>query len=408
MSNEPLNKRDQKVSPREGFGEATILRILYFLVFCCTGAWLPKLADFCMSKGLSTGQMSLLLSITPVMMFAVQPVYGMMADKLGYKKTLLIASLFSSLSYLGYLYEGGFWWLAAVTGVMSVFYNTIQPVLDSIALQISKSDSKFSYGTLRIYGAAGWAFTAIITGQAIDAVDISMIFIISFITMFLVFLFAFWLKDETFNKTTVEQNTYNNITDVIKNRQLLFLLFCVFVISAGATTIWNFYSTYMKENGASDSLVGYGLSFQGLCELPLFYFSARIILRLKLKTTLLITILATVIRMLLYSAVKNPYAALPIEVLHGFSWSLFWVVCVEYVNKLVDQRWMATGQSLLYASYFGIGAIAGNYWTGFLKDYKQMHISDIFLLNAAIILVTGVVVWLFMKDKNPEPIAKVN
>jgi MFS transporter, PPP family, 3-phenylpropionic acid transporter len=164
----------------------------------------------------------------------------------------------------------------------------------------------------------------------------------------------------------------------------------------------------MKENGASDSLVGYGLSFQGLCELPLFYFSARIILRLKLKTTLLITILAIVIRMLLYSAVKNPYAALPIEVLHGFSWSLFWVVCVEYVNKLVDQRWMATGQSLLYASYFGIGAIAGNYWTGFLKDYKQMHISDIFLLNAAIILVTVVVVWLFMKDKNPEPIAKVN
>lgn len=388
--------------------KATVLRILYFLVFCCTGAWLPKLADFCSSKGMSNGQMSLLLSITPVMMFAVQPLYGMMADRLGYKKTLLIASLFSSVSYLGYLYNGGYWWFVTVTIVMSVFYNTIQPVLDSIALQVSKSDSKFSYGTLRIFGAAGWAFTAIITGQVIDAVDITVIFIVSFITMFLVFLFAFWLKDEKLKKITVEQNTYNNITDVIKNRQLLFLLFCVFVISAGATTIWNFYSTYMKENGASDSLVGYGLSFQGLCELPLFYFSARIILRLKLKTTLLITVLATAIRMLLYSIVKNPYAALPIEVLHGISWSLFWVVCVEYVNKLVDARWMATGQSLLYASYFGIGAIAGNYWTGFLKDYKQMHISDIFLLNAGIIFITGAVIYLFMKDKNPVPIVKVD
>ncbi len=389
--------------------KATVLRILYFLVFCCTGAWLPKLADFCISKGFSSGQMSLLLSITPVMMFAVQPLYGMMADRLGYKKTLLIASLFSSVSYLGYLYNGGgYWWFVTVTVVMSVFYNTIQPVLDSIALQVSKSDSKFSYGTLRIFGAAGWAFTAIITGQVIDAVDITVIFIVSFVTMFLVFLFSFWLKDETLNKTAVEQNTYSNIIDVIKNRQLLFLLFCVFVISAGATTIWNFYSTYMKENGASDSLVGYGLSFQGLCELPLFYFSARIILRLKLKTTLLITILATAIRMLLYSAVKNPYAALPIEVLHGFSWSLFWVVCVEYVNKLVDERWMATGQSLLYASYFGIGAIAGNYWTGFLKEYKQMQIADIFLLNAGIIFITGVVVLVFMKDKSANSIAAPN
>jgi PPP family 3-phenylpropionic acid transporter len=283
---------------------------------------------------------------------------------------------------------------------MSIFYNTIQPVLDSIALQIAKHDSKFSYGTLRIYGAAGWAFTAIVTGQVIDAIDISVIFIVSFITMLLVFIFSFWLKDETTEATTVEQNSYKNIGDVIKNRRLLFLLFCVFVISAGATTIWNFYSTYMKENGATDSLVGYGLSFQGLCELPLFYFSARIILKLGLKNTLLITTLATVIRMLLYSAVKNPYAALPIEVLHGFSWSLFWVVCVEYVNKLVDERWLATGQSLLYAAYFGIGAIAGNYWTGFLKDYKQMQIADIFLLNAGVVFVTTIMIWLFMKEKS--------
>jgi PPP family 3-phenylpropionic acid transporter len=380
--------------------KATTLRILYFLVFCCTGAWLPKLADFCASKHMSNAQTSLLLSITPVMMFAVQPLYGMMADKLGYKKTLLVASLLSAVSYLGYLYNGGFWWFVTVTIIMSIFYNTIQPVLDSIALQIAKHDAKFSYGTLRIYGAAGWAFTAIVTGQVIDAIDISVIFIVSFITMLLVFIFSFWLKDETTEATTVEQNSYKNIGDVIKNRRLLFLLFCVFVISAGATTIWNFYSTYMKENGATDSLVGYGLSFQGLCELPLFYFSARIILKLGLKNTLLITTLATVIRMLLYSAVKNPYAALPIEVLHGFSWSLFWVVCVEYVNKLVDERWLATGQSLLYAAYFGIGAIAGNYWTGFLKDYKQIQIADIFLLNAGVVFVTAIMILFFMKEKS--------
>ena len=79
---------------------------------------------------------------------------------------------------------------------------------------------------------------------------------------------------------------------------MIFLLICVFLISAGATTIWNFYSIYMKENGASASLVGYGISFQGLCELPLFYFSARIIGRLGIKTTLLITVFATAFRML--------------------------------------------------------------------------------------------------------------
>jgi len=376
--------------------KATALRVVYFLVFCCTGAWLPKLYDYCLHKGLTETQSALILSITPIMMFVVQPLYGFLADKLGYKKTLLLSTLLASISYLGYLTKGGFSWLIIVTIIMSLFYNTIQPVLDSMALQIAKNNPKFSYGTLRFYGAAGFAFTTIITGQVIDAVDITIIFIVSAVTMFLAFIFGFFLENEMHEKDSV--NAYGNVWAVIKNRSLQFLLFCVFLVSLGATTIWNFYSMYLKGNGASDSLVGYGLSFQGLCELPLFYFSARIILRLGLKTTLIITVLATAIRMTLYYFIKEPVATLPVELLHGFSWSLFWVVCVEYINKLVNEHWLATGQSLLYATYFGAGAIAGNYWTGYLLS-RGMTIADVFLLNAGIVALVVVSIILFMKKK---------
>lgn len=104
---------------------------------------------------------------------------------------------------------------------------------------------------------------------------------------------------------------------------------------------------------------------------------------------------------MLYYIIKTPIATLPVELLHGFSWSLFWVACVEYVNKLVDEHWLATGQSLLYASYFGIGAIAGNYWTGYFIN-QGMTIQEIFLLNAVIVLITGVMAWIFIKRKNPD------
>jgi PPP family 3-phenylpropionic acid transporter len=374
--------------------KATALRIIYFLVFCCTGAWLPKLYDYCLYKGLSGPQSALILSITPIMMFAVQPLYGFFADKLGHKKTLLFSCLLAALSYLGFLLKLDFAGLIAVTITMSLFYNTIQPVLDSMALQIAKDNPKFSYGSLRFYGAAGFASTTIVTGQIIDAVDITAIFIVSAITMFLAFIFCFFLKDE--KQAIVENITYTNVWGVIKNRSLLFLLLCVFLVSVGATTIWNFYSAYLKDNGANDSLVGYGLSFQGLCELPIFYFSARIILRFGLKTTLIITVLATVIRMLLYHFIKTPIATLPVELLHGFSWSLFWVVCVEYVNKLVNERWQATGQSLLYAAYFGAGAIAGNYWVQYFLG-RGMKVADVFLINAGLVLGVVVILLVFLK-----------
>ena len=378
--------------------KANILRILYFLFFCCTASWLPLLADYCKNNGLAGTQISLILSITPIMMLVIQPLVGMIADKIGHKKTLFISSLLASVSYLGYLYKSDFGWLIFVTLFMSLFYNGIQPVLDSLSLQLANSNKKFSYGSLRIAGAAGWAITGIITGQVIDAINIKVIFLVSAISMFLVFLCSNLLQNEKDEVNTHEKKTFKYFKDVISSRRLLFLLLCVFLVSTSATTIWNFYSLYMKENGASATLVGIGLSFQGICELPLFYFSAKIIFRLGLKVTLVMTVLATAIRLLLYSVVQDPVAAISIEVLHGLSWSLFWVACVESVSRMVDEKWMATGQSLLYAAYFGAGAIAGNFWTGYLYD-NNMRIADIFMLNSIVVFIVGLLLWFFMKKK---------
>jgi MFS transporter, PPP family, 3-phenylpropionic acid transporter len=105
--------------------------------------------------------------------------------------------------------------------------------------------------------------------------------------------------------------------------------------------------------------------------------------------------------MLLYYFIKTPFATLPVELLHGFSWSLFWVVCVEYVNKLVDERWQATGQSLLYAAYFGIGAIAGNYWVKFLLE-RKMKMPEVFLVNAGVVAAAFLLLLLFLKKKIPR------
>ncbi len=379
--------------------EANKLRLLYFLVFCCTASWLPIFADYLKDRGLSGIEIGFVLSVTPLMMFVVQPFYGMMADRFGYKKCLMVSSFFAAISYSLYFFDSGFIGLVLTTVLMSLFYNSLQPLLDSLSLKLAQGNSGFSYGTLRIAGAAGWAFTGIIAGHYIDSINTTIIFAISAISMLLLFIFSWSLSPDVKSVTTSEQQKRNSITSVMANRQLIFLLIAVLLVSIGATTIWNFYSIYMKENGASATWVGYGLSFQGLCELPFFYFSAKIILKFGLRATLLITVATTAVRLFLYSIIKNPHLALFIELLHGASWSLFWVVCVEYVNGLVPGDWRATGQSLLYAAYFGAGAIIGNLWTGFLYDSK-IKMADIFLLNAGIVSV--VVVFIFFFVKKPE------
>jgi PPP family 3-phenylpropionic acid transporter len=216
--------------------------------------------------------------------------------------------------------------------------------------------------------------------------------------MFLAFLFALPLKTRDQHDAATDQS-FRYVGKLLRVKTLFFLLICVTLVSAGTQAIWYFYYPYMEEIGASTRLTGYGVSLQGLCELPLFYFSAQIIARFGMKTTLLITIFVTVGRMLLYAVVKNPYAALPIELLQGISWSLFWAVCVQFVNSLVPEEKRATGQSLLYAAYYGIGTIAGNTWVNYLGE-TQMKMSQIFLLNAAIVFFTGLLVLIFLRKKS--------
>ncbi len=170
--------------------QPVLIRILYFLVFCCTASWLPVLADFCQDKGLTSVQTSLVLSTTPIMMFVVQPFYGFLADRFGFKRSLLIASLLASISYLFYWIGDEFYWILLSTFLMSIFYNTIQPLLDSLSLKLVETDKQFSYGSLRVAGALGWSITGLIIGQVIDQFDIQYIFLVSSISMALFFLFA--------------------------------------------------------------------------------------------------------------------------------------------------------------------------------------------------------------------------
>lgn len=377
--------------------EAAKLRILYFLAFSCTAAWQPLFADYLNSRGITDFRMALLLAVTPLLMFVVQPFYGMLADRFGYRKCLLVSSFLASIGFTMYLFNGGFVYLFIVTVAMSVFYNSTQPLLDALSLTFIEKRPSFSYGSLRIAGAAGWAFTGIIVGQFIEKVSMQVIFASSAISMLLTFAFAFFLHvDKEKDAFTEKLSVTKDLGEIIRNNRLLILLTCVFLVYAASTPIYYFYSIYLKQNGATPSFVGFALSWQGLCELPFFYFSARIMNNLGIRTTVIVAVFATALRLVLYNLVHNPYFVIPIELLQGVGWSLFWAASVEMVNGLVREELRATGQSLLTGAMLGAGAIAGNTWASYLHG-RDIPVSQIFILNAGIVLIIGLIMMLVLK-----------
>ncbi|MBE0655009.1 MAG: MFS transporter, partial [Bacteroidales bacterium] len=94
-----------------------------------------------------------------------------------------------------------------------------------------------------------------------------------------------------------------------------------------------------------------------------------------------------------------------IETMNGITWTLLWLASVEFVNDIVPAKWRTTGQSLLWAAYFGAGAIAGNIIMGRL--YQNMNMQKVYAITCvailSIALLASVVFLLQKKSKLSTP-----
>ena len=135
---------------------------------------------------------------------------------------------------------------------------------------------------------------------------------------------------------------------------------------------------------------------QALVELPFYPIAYYIIKKFGLIRAISISTFFTALRLFLYSSVTNPYYALSIELLQGFSYILNLIAAIEFLNMTIPVQWRATGQALFASTYFGLGAIVGNWWAGYLIDV--FGVQKMFFINALIICLTFVFSF-FIKNK---------
>lgn len=113
------------------------------------------------ARGLSLSQYALIDSITFVFTLALEVPWGVVADRIGYKKTLLIANGLYALSKLVFLKAWGFWgfllervfFAAAVSGLSGVDMSVLY-------LSCDKDESQKVFGRYRAFGNAGMLISA--------------------------------------------------------------------------------------------------------------------------------------------------------------------------------------------------------------------------------------------------------
>ena len=364
-------------------GQDLTLRLLYFLFYSSGVSISSFFSVYLLQAGLSGLQIGALSGIGPVVTLVSQPLWGLLADLRGRRRTLLTAMFISSALVLGYAWPGGFGFLFAWAILHNLFSSPISPLIDSLVLDHLQARPGTSFGQVRLWGAVGWAVGAFVVGRAIAGRDIRLIFAFAAGYMLLSTVVV-WRGTGDGGRRVALGRTWRGAGALLRNRPLATILVLIVLLQLGAAGIWSFHGIYMTQLGAPRPLIGLAITVRGLSELPLFLASAWLIRRFGSRRTLPFTFFVFAARALLYGVIRNPALAVVVEASHGLSFSLFLVSAVDYVHRHVPPEWRATGQSLYTAAFFGAGSIIGNAWAGYL--YDRAGVQAMYRLNAAILL----------------------
>jgi PPP family 3-phenylpropionic acid transporter len=264
--------------------------------------------------------------------------------------------------------------------LFSFFFSPIMPLVDTTTISLL-GGQKERYGQLRLWGAVGWGVAAPVIGWLIETDSARWSFWGYAALMTLGFLIALNVP-ETGRLATASQTNLR-----IFSANPRWLLFLIIAFSGGMclSMISNFLFLFLRQLGADEFSLGLTLTVATLSELPVLFFSNRLLSRWNERQLIGAALLFFAIRAAAYSLIVVPWLALPIQLLHGPTFSLMWIAGVSYADRIAPTGLEATAQGLFSGVMLGIGSAAGAFLGGLV--YEHLGLVMMFRLAAIISLV---------------------
>jgi MFS family permease len=383
---------------------------IYFIQFamltCLT--FLPVLYQ---SLGISLFWIGAIGALEPLMMFFGTPIWGGISDRWNIHQAVALFclscfTLFAAVPYLLVEFFLGFnssyvcedandtttsvsrlrGWLnpnnvaishttlvAIIVGSAAIgrFIHGGTPALvDAGVMNFLGDRGQLLYGKQRLWGAISYGIMASIVGFTISETCNILSFyyyFFAFSVIYIVTLCFFKIDASKHNETTqlTSEVFWEKMLIIVNSYKILSFLCVIFVIGNANGALYSLLFVFLKNLGASETLLGLTVFVMCFAEVILFFFSPQILEKLGHIGCLYITLTAFSARFFWYSNLTNPWWVFPAEVMHGITWAIMWTAAVSYAKLLAPSGVHATMQSILNA-VLCLGQAAGSLVAGIL------------------------------------------
>ena len=346
------------------------LSLFYLTSFAVLGAYLPYFNLYLEGLGFTGLQIGILTLLLPLSSALVPAFGGLLADRMGRRRGLIIASSF--LALLAFTLMAGVTRFPAAVCVIAAYAALRAPALplvEATAMEISQAGGP-PYGRMRAWGSLAFIAVALSTGPLVGLMgERAAVHLIVFLLALNV-LASLLLPEERL--IAVPPGAPGSLGRFLRRPPvLLFLLACV-LSQAAHGPYYVFYSIHLEGAGYAPQAIGLLWGVAVACEIAAMLMMPRILGRLGTLPVMGASVLLAAVRWWICAASVAPAAMIAAQTLHAASYAAFHVAAVTHTHRLFGEERRSSGQAIYGSAAYGVGNAIGMFASGILYDRTTM------------------------------------
>ena len=329
----------------------------YFMLFALFGAMVPYFQLLLKARGFSLRQVGYIQGLAVLAGVAGPLVVGYLADRLGKRRTFLVAGCVAFGAVMIPMANVSTFAAAAVLAAAVGFTSRVLiPLTDALASH-ELPDPARTYGPVRVWGSVGFVATvlALSLGGLVDESSAASILRAVLITAGACTITSCLLPDHHRRRRGDGRAREENE----RFRPVFWLFLAVVAVHPLAmSAYYSFFSLFLQKTYQLDKVV-WIWSIGSAAEMPLLFFSALIIRRIGISTSLMLVLAAVSLRLLVLASAPPLPVVVVSQLLHALTFGLFHATSIEFLRRVAPP----SRRGLAMAIYMGLGlALPG--WIG--------------------------------------------
>jgi PPP family 3-phenylpropionic acid transporter len=382
-----------------------MLKLFYVCLFITSGVSVPFFPPYLRGLGLSGKQVSMMMSVAPVLHLGIPLGWGWLADRTRRPDLLLrIACAGAAGCILPLVGVRAVPAMVAIYAVHQFFAVPILGLADSLAIDRMRKTGE-DYTRVRLWGSASFIVVCYAVSWVLDArhrTGDPLVPILIGVGFASACIAAFGLRGEPGRPAP----HLREVRALLGNRRFLFILVLAPLHWAALTPYHGFLGILALDRGFPSSTVGSAFFIAVLAEVAAFIAFPRLRRRFSLETLLAFMAAVSCLRWALIAGIPfgrpSAGAFLLLQVLHAASFGLYWASAMAWLAEAVPTPLRATGQALFTACTFGLGNLLGFAACGRLYD-STGSAEAAFLAAAGLELIPLTMALLARRTARPAP-----